>query len=62
LLDHIGDLPTPEPKSLSLENAVPLSNLVYNSLENGLQEVSDKLQDMAVGILQLIEDPAWNKN
>jgi hypothetical protein len=27
----------------------------------GIQEVSDKLKDMAVGMLQLMKDQAWNE-
>jgi hypothetical protein len=61
LQDHISDLSTPERKGLSLENAVALSGLMHENVEIAIQEVLDQLQDMAVGILQLIEDPAWNK-
>jgi hypothetical protein len=56
LQDHISDLPTPEHKGLSLENAVALSGLMHENVEYGNIEYKNQLQDMAVGILQLIED------
>ncbi len=58
----MNDLPTPERKGLSRENAVSLSGpgLLRDYSVKGTQEVSDHLKDMAIGMLQLIEDPAWN--
>ena len=61
LQEHMNDLPTPERKGLSLENAVALSALLRDYSVKGIQEVSDQLKDMAIGMLQLIEDPAWNE-
>ena len=58
---YMNDLPTPDSKGLRLENAVALSGLLRDYLGKGIQEVSDKLKDMAVGMLQLMEDPAWNE-
>ena len=60
LQEHMNYLPTPERKGLSLENAVALSGLLRDYSEKGIEEVSDQLKDMAIGMLQLIEDPAWN--
>jgi hypothetical protein len=58
----MNDLLTPGRKGLSMENAVALSGLLRDNLLRGIQEVSDKLKDMAIGMLQLIKDPAWNEN
>ena len=55
------DLPTPVPKALSLENDVALSALLRDYSVKGIQEVSDLLKDMAIGVLKLIENPAWNE-
>ena len=60
LQEHMNYLPTPERKGLSLENAVALSGLLLDYSEKGIEEVSDQLKDTAIGMLQLIEDPAWN--
>jgi hypothetical protein len=35
---------------------------MHDNKEYVIQEVFDQLQEMAVGILQPIEDPAWNKD
>jgi hypothetical protein len=65
LQEHMHDLPTPKRKGLSLENAVALSALLPLVLRDysvkGIQEVSNQLKDMAIGMLQLIEDPDWNE-
>ena len=60
LQEHMNDLPTPERKGLSLENAVALSGLLRNYSEKGIEEVSDQLKNTAIGMLQLIKDLAWN--
>ncbi len=57
----MNDLPTPDRNGLSLEKAVALSALLSDYSVKGIQEVSDQLKDMAMGMLQLIEDPAWNE-
>jgi hypothetical protein len=61
LQEHMNDLPSPERKGLSLEIAVALSALLRDYSVKGIQEVSDQLKDMVIGMLQLIEDPAWNE-
>jgi hypothetical protein len=63
LQEHMNNLPTPDHNSPSLENAVALSALLshWHYSVQGIQEVSDQLKDMARGMLQLIEDPAWNE-
>ena len=61
LQGYMNDLQTPDRKGLNLENAVALSSLLRDYSVKGIQEVSDELKDMAVGMLQLMEDPAWNE-
>ncbi len=61
LQEHMNNVQTPELKSLSLENAVVLSGLLHYYLVKGIQEVSHQLKDRAIGMLQLIKDPAWNE-
>jgi hypothetical protein len=61
LQEHMNDLQTLERKGLSLDNAVALSALLRDYSVKGIQDVSDQLKDMAIGMLQLIKNQAWNE-